>query len=383
MNTKRIAWTMAMMTTLSALPAHGGGASITAFTYQGQLRQNGAPLDGLVDLEFRLFTTAEGDSQVGTTRTAFDVGVVNGLFTAEVDFGPGAFDDTDRFLEIAVASPAGSGTFTPLNPRQPITAVPYAIKVRGIDGHSLDAADRFPTDAVFVDNAGNVGIGTLAPLNRLHVTSAAPADGIRLAGTTGNDPGYHLYHGSIQRGSIGLALQTGSWSTDAAPGDVVLRSNTGKLLLQNGFLQSALAINNNNIGVGTANPTAKLDVRGDIRLGPIGQFRATSGEENLRIVRGVVALNGTIITGSGFTVSNQGPGDYLITFTTPFAGPPALTVSHEFTAPNPGINVIAFWPMADNVSANSANVVIVRYISSSDEFVLQSSPFHFIAVGPR
>lgn len=31
------------------------------------------------------------------------------------------------------------------------------------DGHSLDAADGDPTDAVFVDNEGNVGIGTMNP----------------------------------------------------------------------------------------------------------------------------------------------------------------------------------------------------------------------------
>jgi hypothetical protein len=37
------------------------------------------------------------------------------------------------------------------------------------DGHSLDAADGSPTDAVYVDNDGNVGIGTTNPLYLLHV----------------------------------------------------------------------------------------------------------------------------------------------------------------------------------------------------------------------
>jgi len=38
------------------------------------------------------------------------------------------------------------------------------------DGHSLDAADGSPTDALFVTNNGNVGIGTVTPSERLSVS---------------------------------------------------------------------------------------------------------------------------------------------------------------------------------------------------------------------
>jgi hypothetical protein len=38
------------------------------------------------------------------------------------------------------------------------------------DGHSLDAADGNPTDALFVTNNGSVGIGTVAPSERLSVS---------------------------------------------------------------------------------------------------------------------------------------------------------------------------------------------------------------------
>lgn len=38
------------------------------------------------------------------------------------------------------------------------------------DGHSLDASDGDPVDAVYVDGSGNVGVGTLTPTQRLTVS---------------------------------------------------------------------------------------------------------------------------------------------------------------------------------------------------------------------
>ncbi|MFZ1948290.1 MAG: tail fiber domain-containing protein [bacterium] len=43
------------------------------------------------------------------------------------------------------------------------------------DGHSLDAADGSPTDALYVDDEGDVGIGTTNPQSRLHVEDSSAA----------------------------------------------------------------------------------------------------------------------------------------------------------------------------------------------------------------
>lgn len=72
--------------------------------------------------------------------------VVDGLFTTQLDFGTLAFNGDARWLEVKVASPSGGSLIT-LNPRQPLTAVPYSLQTRGI----------------FVTSGGNVGIGTTAP----------------------------------------------------------------------------------------------------------------------------------------------------------------------------------------------------------------------------
>ncbi len=105
----------------------------TAFTYQGQLKQAGVPLNATADFEFSLWDAAgsgdppTGGNQVRSTANVTAVNVTNGLFTAELDFGVGAFNGRARWLQIAVRSPTGSGVYTTLAPRQALTAAPYAI----------------------------------------------------------------------------------------------------------------------------------------------------------------------------------------------------------------------------------------------------------------
>src|SRR5579859_7568341 len=67
---------------------HQVAAQGTAFTYQGQLQDNGVnPANGRYDLTFALFTSSSGGSQLGNILTNTAVGVTNGLFTVTEDFG--------------------------------------------------------------------------------------------------------------------------------------------------------------------------------------------------------------------------------------------------------------------------------------------------------
>ena len=107
----------------------------TGFTYQAELRFNGAPINGTADLQFRLYDAASGGNQVGPTETMLGATLSNGRVTADLDFGANAFSLDARFLEIDVRSPAGVGSFVTLDPRKRITASPVALyTVNGVPG---------------------------------------------------------------------------------------------------------------------------------------------------------------------------------------------------------------------------------------------------------
>jgi hypothetical protein len=74
----------------------------TAFTYQGQLQQDGAPVDDTCDFRFLLYDQPTGGSQIGNTQTISDVQVVAGYFDVALDFGSSVFDGAPRYLDIAV-----------------------------------------------------------------------------------------------------------------------------------------------------------------------------------------------------------------------------------------------------------------------------------------
>src|ERR1051325_8017723 len=85
----------------------------TAFTYQGRLDQNSQPANGNYTMRFALYDApAPGGNLVNGTNL-LPVAVTNGLFTADLDFGPSVFAGEARWLEIAVST-SNAQTFTTL-----------------------------------------------------------------------------------------------------------------------------------------------------------------------------------------------------------------------------------------------------------------------------
>ena len=130
----------------------------SAFTYQGQLKKNGSPINDTCDFQFSLYDASSGGTQITSTQTVTGVSVSNGLFTTLIDFGNGAFNGDARWLEIAVKC-AGDANFVPLSQRQPLTAVPYALFSKAAAWSGLSGVPAGFADGVDNDTTYTAGIG--------------------------------------------------------------------------------------------------------------------------------------------------------------------------------------------------------------------------------
>ena len=138
---------------------HQAAAQGTAFTYQGQLNNDGQPANGFYDFEFSLSNAPSGGSHVGSTITQEAVGVTNGSFMTTLDFGA-VFTGNDTWLAMSVRS-NGVGSYTPLTPLQELTPTPYSIFSTTAGAVSGDIGLAQLPSAVLTNNESNVTFSNL------------------------------------------------------------------------------------------------------------------------------------------------------------------------------------------------------------------------------
>jgi hypothetical protein len=136
----------------------------SGFTYQGQLKDDaGNPVNATCDFRFTLWDDAETGAQIGAESNAVNVTVAEGRFTAQVnaagEFGATAFTEDSRWLEIGVRCPAGSGEYTTLAPRQPLTPAPYASYALGAPWSGLSGVPAGFADGADNDTTYTAGTG--------------------------------------------------------------------------------------------------------------------------------------------------------------------------------------------------------------------------------
>jgi hypothetical protein len=128
MNSKQLLIVFALLPLCARLAVAAPAGS--AFTYQGRLIAGNTNATGLYDFQFVLYDAATGTNSLAT-NTVIGVPVVGGLYTVALDFGLTPFDGSARFLDLSVRTNANP-SWTTLTPRQPVSPVPYALRLTGL-----------------------------------------------------------------------------------------------------------------------------------------------------------------------------------------------------------------------------------------------------------
>ena len=183
MNTKRLIKSgvlAVLFLTLAVSLAFAQAPLSTAFTYQGQLKSEGQPYTGTCDFQFGLYNVPTGGMSLGDLILP-SVPLTEGYFTVQLDFGADAFTGEERWLDISMRCPAGTGDYTQLQPRQELTAAPYALYATSAEAAQTavyaSSADSVPWTGISGMPAGFAdGID--------NDTTYAAGTGLTLSGTT-------------------------------------------------------------------------------------------------------------------------------------------------------------------------------------------------------
>ncbi|WP_413935782.1 hypothetical protein [Nitrospira sp. BLG_1] len=204
---------------------------------------------------------------------------------------------------------------------------------------------------------GNVGVGTLQPFRRLHVEASEIHTG-------GAGAGFSF--GNREDGAIETPANGERWVWYSTGHVARLWSGGDKL-----FVTAS-----GNLGIATATPAERLDVRGNIKLGANGDFFGVGCLDNLRMVAGRISSGGVQQSGSGFSVSRIAEGRYGITYGNAFSSVPVVVAN-----------------LVDSLNQDNFLTVVSSTISGFElhskdddhtaEAAYQDSAFNFIALGPR
>jgi hypothetical protein len=244
----------------------------TAFTYQGRLNDGTNLAGGIYDLRLGLFNRLTAGTQQGDWFTNAATLVTNGMFTVVVDFGnrfPGS--DEARWLDIAVRTNGGS-SFTPLAPRQLITATPYAITagnaVAVSPSQNFTGANTFNGSIALLDPASSITFpatsGANSPMMYMFASGSANSDRMVIA----HSPSYLNW---------GLQYQ-----------DFGDKFN----FLSGGTPVLTVDLNTRKVGIGTSAPTTALQVAGTVAATSFSGDG--SGLTGLNVSQGFWRTNGNV-----------------------------------------------------------------------------------------
>jgi hypothetical protein len=183
-----------------------------------------------------------------------------------LDFGTNAFNGQARYLQIWVRPGSSTGGYTPLSPRQELTATPYA----------LFSEAPWATNGITLSyTGGNVGIGTTTPSAALSIVkSSAPEPtaygvpiGLKVGTPSGTIP-FAVRQNTPESSTPGLALfetsdgNLGGFGANPSTFIVSAAASHGLGFNVNGSIRAMTVSSTGNLGIGTSSPAQKLHVSG-------------------------------------------------------------------------------------------------------------------------
>jgi hypothetical protein len=173
---------------------------------------------------------------------------------------------------------------------------------------------------MIINNSGNIGIGTTSPSQILQVGDAArlrisnSSSDYTLIGTKETD----------DSNNTRIVLSGVARSVNQGHIEYVATTNGSHIFYRNGVTESMRISSSGNVGIGTASPSALLDVNGTSKLGSVGSnirsfraFRATlgsggSGTNNFLVNYGTTYSDASKLI-INVTISNQADNGDTVT----------------------------------------------------------------------
>ena len=198
-----------------------------------------------------------------------DLQLKDGTVAGNIAIYEGSGDGTNKVTiqsqamaaDYTLTLPAADGTADQVLSTDGSGTLSWATTGGGGDGSSLDAADGSPTDALYIDNAGKVGIGTTAPEANLHVWQNTADAVLRVEAESAGDgrivvDGYAASHIDIMRNSLSR------WRIDRPSGldDLYFTNDYGDSA--DDFTHNVMVwdYDTGKVGIGTTSPSEKLQV---------------------------------------------------------------------------------------------------------------------------
>jgi hypothetical protein len=417
--------TLLLLLALALAPVAARAQNSQYMSYQGYLTDGGGnPLGSTntgpkaYDVVFRIWDLQTGGT-IGSADELFaelqTVTVDNGYFSVLLGQGStytgsqtephgplsGVFTtlNAPRYVEMTVLGIGVGGANVTILPRLQLVYAPYAllavnaVNAANVTGTNVITAANlstnlglwqaigpsyFPPGSIYYPT-GNVGIGTTTPQTMLDVNGSGRFNG----------PVFFNYSAQFENGAVFANLVSAYAGAMIATNKTLefglpypKEQNAGKIGYET-FSGDSLDI----VGAGTNVSSRKIKFwaeggatfTGDVTMqggASNNVVFAAGGDEDLRIVRGVVNYDGTIASGAGFTIQHAITGGYQINFNKSFSDTPAVTVT---LGRDSSSSFTGAFPIYYGVTSNYASLYLVN---ANGAFVSDHS-FHFIAIGRR